>query len=101
MLWVLPLSRAGALGHVLWGGKLFAAVVRQFLELLRQSDVVHADETGWRIDGKKFGPAPDAFSTIQRTTRRVTASDRLKARTACARLLARESEPLPGRRGWL
>ena len=52
LLWGLPLSRAGALGHIKWGGKLFAPVVRQFLELLRQAEVVHADETGWRIDGK-------------------------------------------------
>jgi len=50
--WQLPLSRAGALGHLRWGGKLFAPVVQEFLELLRQSNIVHADETGWRIDGK-------------------------------------------------
>lgn len=47
----LNLSRAGGLGHLKWGSKLFAPVVQQLLELLRQSAVVHADETGWRIDG--------------------------------------------------
>jgi len=50
--WQLPLSRAGALGHLRWGGQLFAPVVQGFLELLRQSGVVHGDETGWRINGR-------------------------------------------------
>jgi hypothetical protein len=35
-----------------WGSKLFDPVVTQLLELLREEPVVHADETGWRIDGK-------------------------------------------------
>lgn len=48
----LSLSRAGALGHLRWYGGLFDPVVRQLLELLKKSPVVHADETGWRIDGK-------------------------------------------------
>lgn len=50
--WGIPLSRAGALGHLAWGSKLFNPVVQQLLELLRQEPVLHADETGWRIDGK-------------------------------------------------
>jgi transposase len=45
-------SRAGVLGHVKWAGKLCAPVVRQLLEILRQSPLVFADETGWRINGK-------------------------------------------------
>lgn len=48
----IPLSRAGALGHVKWGGKLFAPIVTRLLALLRQENVLHADETGWRINGK-------------------------------------------------
>jgi hypothetical protein len=48
----IPLSRAGALGHLAWGSKLFDPVVRGLLELLREEPVVHGDETGWRIDGK-------------------------------------------------
>jgi transposase len=51
-LFNLNVSRAGVLGHVVWGGKIFAPVVKQLLALLRTSPVVHADETGWRIDGK-------------------------------------------------
>jgi hypothetical protein len=31
---------------------LFHPVVRELFEVLRASNVVHADETGWRIDGK-------------------------------------------------
>lgn len=45
-------SRPGVLGHVKWAGKLFAPVVEKLLTLLRDSDLVQADETGWRIDGK-------------------------------------------------
>jgi Transposase IS66 family/zinc-finger binding domain of transposase IS66 len=48
----LTLSRAGLLGHLRWGGQLFAPVVDELQELLRQSPVVQGDETGWRIDGQ-------------------------------------------------
>ncbi|HEY0980725.1 IS66 family transposase, partial [Schlesneria sp.] len=50
--WGIPLSRAGALGHLGWGGKLLAPVVIDLLDLLRQQNLIHADETGWRINGK-------------------------------------------------
>jgi hypothetical protein len=48
----LTISRPGLLGHLRWGGQLFAPVVDELLELLRQSRVVQGDETGWRIDGQ-------------------------------------------------
>jgi transposase len=48
----LTISRAGLLGHLRWGGQLFAPVVDELLELLRRSPVVQGDETGWRIDGQ-------------------------------------------------
>lgn len=48
----LTVSRAGLLGHLRWGGRLFAPVVEELFELLRQSPVVQGDETGWRINGK-------------------------------------------------
>jgi transposase len=48
----LDVSRAGLLGHLRWGGRLFEPVVDELLEMLRESPVVQADETGWRIDGK-------------------------------------------------
>lgn len=51
-LFGLSVSRAGLLGHIRWTGKLCAPVVQRFLELLREATVVHADETGWRINGK-------------------------------------------------
>lgn len=50
--WGIPLSRAGALGHLAWGQKLFDPVVTGLLELLRTDQVIHGDETGWRINGK-------------------------------------------------
>jgi hypothetical protein len=48
----LTLSRAGLLGHLRWGGTLFAPVVDELLELLRNSPVVQGDETGWRLNGQ-------------------------------------------------
>lgn len=48
----LTISRAGLLGHLRWGGQLFAPVVEELLELLRKSPVVQGDETGWRINGQ-------------------------------------------------
>jgi Transposase IS66 family/zinc-finger binding domain of transposase IS66 len=48
----LTVSRAGLLGHLRWGGDLFAPVVEELFELLRQSPVVGGDETGWRINGQ-------------------------------------------------
>jgi hypothetical protein len=48
----LTISRAGLLGHLRWGGQLFAPVVDELRERLRQSPVVQGDETGWRIDGQ-------------------------------------------------
>lgn len=48
----LTASRAGLLGHLQWGGQLFAPVVEELFELLRNSPVVQGDETGWRINGQ-------------------------------------------------
>jgi len=41
-----------AFAEAAWGGELFAPVVQELLELLRQSPVVGGDETGWRINGQ-------------------------------------------------
>jgi transposase IS66 family protein/transposase IS66-like protein len=48
----LTISRAGLLGHLRWGGSLFAPVVEELLDLLRHSPVVQGDETGWRLNGQ-------------------------------------------------
>jgi transposase len=48
----LTVSRPALLGHLRWGGTLFAPVVEKLWELLRQSPVVQGDETGWRINGQ-------------------------------------------------
>lgn len=48
----LKLSRAGALGHIQWAGDLVDPVVQRLFELLKSEPVIHADETGWRINGK-------------------------------------------------
>lgn len=51
-LFGLNLSRAGTLGHIRWSAALFEPVVEKLFQILRSSPVIHADETGWRIDGK-------------------------------------------------
>ena len=51
-LFGLDLSRAGTLGHIRWSAALFEPVVKELFKILRESPVIHADETGWRIDGK-------------------------------------------------
>ena len=48
----LAVSRAGRLGHLRWGGALFAPVVDELLERLRRAPVVQGDETGWRLNGQ-------------------------------------------------
>jgi hypothetical protein len=48
----LTVSRAGLLGHLRWGGRLFEPVVEELLQRLRNSPVVQGDETGWRINGQ-------------------------------------------------
>jgi len=48
----MTISRAGLLGQLRRGGQLFAPVVDELWELLRQSPVVQGDETGWRINGQ-------------------------------------------------
>jgi hypothetical protein len=51
-LFGLKLSTAACSGHLKWFSTRFHPVVQQLLALLRSSPVVHADETGWRINGK-------------------------------------------------
>jgi hypothetical protein len=51
-LFGLRLSTAGACGHLRWFSRHFHPVVQRLLALLRESPVVHADETGWRINGR-------------------------------------------------
>ena len=44
---------AGSLGEVFHNpARLFASIVQRLIEEYRQSPVRHADETGWRINGK-------------------------------------------------
>jgi hypothetical protein len=53
-LFGLTLSRAGSLGHIRWAGNVLDPIVRELFAILRESAVVHADETGWRINGIRF-----------------------------------------------
>jgi hypothetical protein len=51
-LFGLRLSTAAANGHLRWFARHFDPVVQKLLAILRESPVVHADETGWRINGR-------------------------------------------------
>jgi transposase/uncharacterized coiled-coil protein SlyX len=51
-LFGLKLSTAAASGHLRWFSDRFDPVVEELLRILRESPVVHGDETGWRINGK-------------------------------------------------
>jgi len=51
-LFGLKLSRPGALGHIQWASDLVHPVVERLFALLKSEPVIHADETGWRINGK-------------------------------------------------
>ena len=48
----LSQSRVAALGQLFRMGDLFDPVVQKLLQILRDEPVIHADETGWRINGK-------------------------------------------------
>lgn len=48
----LSQSRVAALGQLVRMGDLFDPVVQKLIEILRDEPVIHADETGWRINGK-------------------------------------------------
>ncbi len=48
----LSQSRGAALKQLYRTGDMFDPVVTRLVEILREEPLVHADETGWRIDGK-------------------------------------------------
>lgn len=51
-LFGLKLSTAATSGHLRWFSDRFDPVVQKLLHILRESAVIHGDETGWRINGK-------------------------------------------------
>ena len=48
----LSQSRPAALAQLVRLGDLFDPVVEKLFEILRDEPVIHADETGWRINGR-------------------------------------------------
>ena len=48
----LSQSRVAALGQLFRMGDLFDPIVQELFKILRDEPVIHADETGWRINGK-------------------------------------------------
>lgn len=63
------ISTAGLAGHIIGVAKIMKSVYQEILEDVQSSRVLHADETGWRVNGKlwwlwAFGNADAAFYTI-------------------------------------
>ncbi len=66
------LSTAGLSAHVIRVAKIMKAVYDEILSDVRQSDILHADETGWRVKGKNwwlwvFGNQQSAIYTIDKS----------------------------------
>ena len=66
------ISTAGLSTHVQLVAKVLQPVYNEILEDIRNSEVLHADETGWRVNGKKwwlwvFGNTESAVYTIDKS----------------------------------
>jgi len=66
------LSTAGLSAHVIRVAKIMKLVYAEILEDVKQSEILHADETGWRVKGKNwwlwvFGSHDSAIYTIDKS----------------------------------
>ena len=66
------LSTAGLCAQVIRVSKIMNPVYDEILEDVKQSDILHADETGWRVQGKNwwlwvFGSKESAIYTIDKS----------------------------------
>jgi transposase len=65
-------STAGLASHLIRVANIMKPVQQEIMEDVKQSPVIHADETGWRVDGKLwwlwlFGNSHSAFYIIDKT----------------------------------
>lgn len=66
------MSTAGLSSHVIKVGNILSSVYDEILEELRESTNIHADETGWRVNGAKWwlwviGNKQAAYYTIDKS----------------------------------
>lgn len=66
------LSTAGLASHIIMLAKIMKAVYEEILEDIKLSGILHADETGWRVNGKNwwlwvFGTLDTAFYTVDKS----------------------------------
>ena len=66
------LSTAGLSAHVIRVAKIMQAVYEEILEDVKKATILHADETGWRVQGKNwwlwvFGSTESAIYTIDKS----------------------------------
>lgn len=66
------ISTAGLSAHVIRVATIMKAVYEEILEDVKQSSILHADETGWRVQGKNwwlwvFGSTESAIYTIDKS----------------------------------
>lgn len=62
-------STAGLASHMIGAAKIMKSVYDEILADVKSNSVIHADETGWRVDGKLwwmwvFGNSQSSFYTI-------------------------------------
>jgi len=66
------ISTAGLASHIIMIAKIMKTVYEEILEDIKLSGILHADETGWRVNGKNwwlwvFGTFNSAFYTIDKS----------------------------------
>ena len=66
------ISTAGLSAHVIRVGKILQPVYEEILEDIRKSKRVHADESGWRVNGDRWwlwvvGNQESAYYTIDKS----------------------------------
>ena len=66
------ISTAGLARHIIMIAKILITVYKEILEDIKSSGILHADETGWRVNGKNwwlwvFGTSDSAYYTIDKS----------------------------------
>ncbi|MFK7980678.1 MAG: IS66 family transposase [Saprospiraceae bacterium] len=66
------ISTSGLVGQIIRVAKIMQPVYEEILEDVKQSKILHADETGWRVQGKNwwlwvFGSTQSAIYTIDKS----------------------------------
>jgi transposase len=66
------ISTAGLASHIIMIVRIMKTVYEEILEDIKSSGILHADETGWRVNGKNwwlwvFGTSDSAYYTVDKS----------------------------------